>query len=395
MRLSQRARQVAPFYAMEFAGRAAAVEARGERVIRLNIGEPDFGAPPAFLAAARDAADGRPLTYTGAVGLPELREAIADFYRHHFRAPSVTADQVAVTSGASAALLLACAALIDPDDGVLIGDPSYPCNRQFAQAFGARVQLVPTGVVDRFQLTGDAVETAWTDATRGVIVASPSNPTGTSLRHDDLTDLCRRVAARGGWSIVDEIYLGLSDPGDDGRPPKSVLADPAIGTDVVVVNSFSKYFGMTGWRLGWCILPSDMVDVVERLAQNFYVCPPTPAQLAALNCFTPESLAVCEDRRREFVARRQLVLDSLAGMGLRVPVVPDGAFYVYIDVSGTGLGSWEFCERALTEAHVALTPGKDFGIATADDHVRLSYAAATADLTEGLDRLAHFVEGLA
>lgn len=395
MKISQRAREVAPFYAMDFAGRAAAVEAQGSPVIRLNIGEPDFGAPPAFLAAAREVSDGRPLTYTGALGLPELREAIADFYRHHFRADGVTAEQVAVTSGASAALLLACAALIDPGDGVLIGDPSYPCNRQFAQAFGAQVSLVPTGISDRFQLTPDLVDAAWSESTRGVIVASPSNPTGTSLPYDDLVELCHRVAARGGWSIVDEIYLGLSDPGPDGRPPRSVLADPSVGPDVVVVNSFSKYFGMTGWRLGWCILPPDMVDVVERLAQNFYVCPPTPAQLAALSCFTPESLAVCEDRRREFVARRQLVLDALTAMGLRVPVIPDGAFYVYIDVSDTGLGSWEFCERALTEAHVALTPGKDFGIETADDHVRLSYAASTADLTEGLRRLASFVEGLA
>ena len=395
MKISQRAQEVAPFYAMDFASRAAAVEAQGSPVIRLSIGEPDFGAPPAFLAAAREVSDGRPLTYTGALGLPELREAIADFYRHHFRANGVTAEQVAVTSGASAALLLACAALIDPDDGVLIGDPSYPCNRQFAQAFGARVSLVPTGVSDRFQLTPDAVDAAWSESTRGVIVASPSNPTGTSLPYDELVELCHRVAARGGWSIVDEIYLGLSDPGPDGRPPRSVLADPSVGPDVVVVNSFSKYFGMTGWRLGWCILPPDMVDVVERLAQNFYVCPPTPAQYAALSCFSPESLAVCEDRRREFVSRRQLVLDALTAMGLRVPVIPDGAFYVYIDVSDTGLGSWEFCERALTEAHVALTPGKDFGAATADDHVRLSYAASTADLTEGLRRLASFVEGLA
>lgn len=395
MKISHRAQQVAPFYAVEFASRAVAVESRGRRVIRLNIGEPDFGAPPAFLAAAREVTDGRPLTYTGALGLPELRESIADFYRHHFRADGVTAANVAVTSGASAALLLACAALIDEGDDVLIGDPSYPCNRQFAQAFGARVQLVPTGVPERFQLTADAVDAAWSDDTRGVIVASPSNPTGTSLRHDELTDLCHRVSARGGWSIVDEIYLGLSDPGGDGRPPRSVLADQSLSSDVVVVNSFSKYFGMTGWRLGWCILPADVVDAVERLAQNFYVCPPTPAQFAALSCFTPESLAVCEDRRRQFVQRRQLVLDALTPTALKIPVAPDGAFYVYIDVSETGLDSWEFCERALTEAHVALTPGKDFGIATADRYVRLSYAASTADLTEGLDRIAHFVEGLA
>ena len=394
MHISRRAHRVAPFYAMEFAKKAAAVEAAGHRVIRLNIGEPDFGPPPQFLAAARDAADGRPMAYTEALGTVELREAIAGFYATHFRA-EVDPRRVAVTTGASAALLLTCAALIDDGDGVLIGDPSYPCNRQFAESFGARVSLIPTPPETYYQLTPDLVTRSWHEETRGVIVASPSNPTGTSIPHDDLRRLCREVGDRGGWSIVDEIYLGLSDPGPDGRPPRSVLADPSVGPDVVVVNSFSKYFGMTGWRLGWCILPPDMVDVVERLAQNFYVCPPTPAQLAALSCFTPESLAVCEDRRREFVARRQLVLDALTAMGLRVPVFPDGAFYVYIDVSDTGLGSWEFCERALTEAHVALTPGKDFGVETADDHVRLSYAASTADLTEGLRRLASFVESLA
>lgn len=394
MRISQRARRVAPFYAMEFAKKAAAVEAEGHRVIRLNIGEPDFGAPPAFLRAVREISDGRPLAYTGALGTPELRSAIAEFYAQHFRA-RVSPAQVAVTSGASAALLIACAALIDPGDGVLIGDPSYPCNRQFAESFGADVTLIPTDAAARFQLTPGAVDAAWTDRTRGVIVASPSNPTGTSVPYDDLVAMCTGVARRGGWNIVDEIYLGLGDPGADGHPPRSILAarDDHLA-NTVVINSFSKYFGMTGWRLGWAILPEDLVDVAERLAQNFYVCPPTPSQLAALTCFTPESLAVTEDRRRQFVTRRLLVLDGLARIGLDVPVIPDGAFYVYVDISSTGLSSEEFCDHALTEAHVALTPGKDFGFATAADHVRLSYAASTADLEEAMERLEKFVRSL-
>ncbi|MGC4933675.1 aminotransferase class I/II-fold pyridoxal phosphate-dependent enzyme [Gordonia sp. DT30] len=394
MQISRRAQRVAPFYAMEFAKKAGALDAAGHDVIRLNIGEPDFGAPPAFLAAARELTDGRPLAYTDALGTPALRTAIADFYATHFHA-EVDPRQVAVTSGASAALLLTCAALIDPGDGVLVGDPSYPCNRQFAESFGAEVSLIPTTPESRFQLTPALVADAWTERTRGVIVASPSNPTGTSVPHDDLVALCRAVARRGGWSIVDEIYLGLADPGADGHPPRSVLAAGGdFHANTVVINSFSKYFGMTGWRLGWAILPPDLVDVTERLAQNFYVCPPTLAQLAALSCFTAESLAVTEERRREFGNRRRLVLDGLEGIGLPVPVPPDGAFYVYLDVSGTGLGSAEFCERALTQAHVALTPGMDFGVATADDHVRLSYAASTADLTEALERLERFVDGL-
>ncbi|RPA61088.1 aminotransferase class I/II-fold pyridoxal phosphate-dependent enzyme [Gordonia oryzae] len=394
MHISRRAHRVAPFYAMEFAKKAAAVEAAGHRVIRLNIGEPDFGPPPQFLAAARDAADGRPMAYTEALGTVELREAIAGFYATHFRA-EVDPRRVAVTTGASAALLLTCAALIDDGDGVLIGDPSYPCNRQFAESFGARVSLIPTTPDNHYQLTPDLVTRSWEETTRGVIVASPSNPTGTSIPHDDLRRMCREVGDRGGWSIVDEIYLGLADPDADGHPPRSALADPTATASTVVINSFSKYFGMTGWRLGWAILPDVLVDVVERLAQNYYVSPPTPAQHAALSCFTPQSLGVAEDRRREFVGRRRLVLDGLERIGLPVPVPPDGAFYVYIDVSPTGLGSAEFCDRALREAHVALTPGKDFGVATADDRIRLSYAASTADLTDALERLERFVGGLA
>ncbi|MDL9936753.1 aminotransferase class I/II-fold pyridoxal phosphate-dependent enzyme [Gordonia sp. ABSL1-1] len=391
MRISRRAERVAPFYAMEFAKKAAALQRQGHHVITLNIGEPDFGAPPAFLDAARELTDGRPLAYTGALGLPELRAAIADFYQHHFRA-QVTPDRIAVTSGASAALLLACAALVDPGDGVIIGDPSYPCNRQFAESFGAQVTLVPTTADTRFQLTPRAVADHWTATTRGVVVATPSNPTGTSMPYDDLVAMCDLVAERDGWAIVDEIYLGLSDPGPDGHPPRSVLADPGPGaSNAVVINSFSKYFGLTGWRLGWCIVPPDLVDVLERLAQNYYVCPSTPAQLAALSCFTPESLAVTEQRRIEFANRRELVVEGLASIGLDVPVVPDGAFYVYLDVSSTGLTSAEFCDRALQEAHVALTPGKDFGVHGADRYVRLSYAASTAELTEAIDRLGTFV----
>ncbi|MEO9329871.1 aminotransferase class I/II-fold pyridoxal phosphate-dependent enzyme [Gordonia aurantiaca] len=392
MKISRRAEQIAPFYAMEVARDAAELEAKGHHIVKLNIGEPDFGPPPEVLAAAREVSDGRPLAYTGALGLPELRSAIAEFYGTHFRA-EVDPRRVAVTSGASAALLLACAALIDPGDGVLIGDPSYPCNRQFATAFGADVTLLPTTAETRFQVTAETVARAWTDATRGVIVATPSNPTGTSMPYDELIAMTDLVAERGGWSIVDEIYLGLSDPGPDGRPPRSVLATSSPGTaaGTVVINSFSKYFGMTGWRLGWCIVPDELVGVLERLAQNFYVCPPTPSQFAALACFTPESLSVAEDNRREFARRRQLVVDGLARIGLDVPVVPDGAFYVYLDVGSTGLTSSEFCERVLHEAHVALTPGKDFGVAGAEQYVRLSYAASTEDLTLAIERLGEFV----
>ncbi|MFF3334874.1 pyridoxal phosphate-dependent aminotransferase [Streptomyces sp. NPDC002888] len=390
MRISQRARAVAPFYAMEFGKHAATLESQGHHVVKLSLGEPDFGAPPAVLGAMREAMDGRPMAYTPALGLPALRQAIARFYEEQ-HGVKVDASRVVVTAGASAALVLATAALVDPGDEVLIGDPSYPCNRQIVESFGARVTLVPTSAETRFQLDKGSVRAHWTDSTRGIMIATPSNPTGTSVPAEELAAICDLARERDAWRIVDEIYLNLSDHDDRGRPPRSALSfDP----DAVVINSFSKYFGMTGWRLGWCVVPEPLVPAMERLAQNYFLCASAPAQHAALTCFTPESLAVCEARRAEFAERRALVLDGLAAIGLPVPVPPDGAFYVYFDVGDTGLTSWQFCERALQEAHVALTPGRDFGVGTADTHVRLSYAASTDDLREGITRLGKFVAAL-
>ncbi|MEU5123386.1 pyridoxal phosphate-dependent aminotransferase [Streptomyces asoensis] len=390
MKISQRARAIAPFYAMEFGKQAAELEAAGHHVVKLSLGEPDFGAPPAVLEAMRNAMDGRPMAYTAALGLPALRQAIARFYadRHGVE---VDPARVAVTAGASAALVLATAALVDPGDEVLIADPSYPCNRQIMESFGARVTLVPTTPASRFQLDAESVGAHWTDDTRGVMIASPSNPTGTSVPADELRTLCALARERAAWRLVDEIYLDLGDPDDHGRPPGTALAhDP----DAVVINSFSKYFGMTGWRLGWCVVPEALVPALERLAQNYFLCASAPAQHAALACFTSESLAVAEARRVEFAERRALVLDGLERIGLPVPVPPDGAFYAYFDVAATGLSSWDFCARALSEAHVALTPGRDFGVGTAESHVRLSYAASAGELREGLARLGKFVSAL-
>lgn len=283
MRISQRAQSVAPFYAMEFGKHAAALEAQGHHVVKLSLGEPDFGAPPAVVEAMRTAMDGRPMSYTEALGMPSLRQAIAGFYgeRHGV---DVDPGRVVVTAGASAALVLGAAALVDAGDEVLIGDPSYPCNRQIMESFGARVTLVPTSAASRFQLDAESVRSHWTDGTRGIMVATPSNPTGTSIPEGELAALCDLARERDAWRIVDEIYLDLGDHDDQGRPPRSALAyDP----DAVVINSFSKYFGMTGWRLGWCVVPEILVPALERLAQNYFLCASTPAQHAALACFTP------------------------------------------------------------------------------------------------------------
>jgi aspartate/methionine/tyrosine aminotransferase len=357
-------------------------------VARLNIGEPDFGALPAVREAMRGLLDGRPLPYTSALGLPELREAISGFYRDR-HGVEVDPARIAVTSGASGALLLACAAILDRGDEVVLADPSYPANRQLIQAFGGVIRPVATTPETRYQLDLPSVRNSWTGATAAVLAASPSNPTGTSIPPEELAAICDYARDRGAWRVVDEIYLDLADPAADGIPRRSVLAaDPGA----IVVNSFSKYFGMTGWRLGWAVLPPELVEPVERLAMSYYICASTPAQYAALSCFTPQSLAVCEERRLELSARRRIVLDGLAKIGLPVPVPPDGAFYVYFDVSGTGMSSWEFCQRALAQARVALTPGRDFGAGTADTHVRLSYAASREALRQGLDRLGAFLD---
>lgn len=375
---------------MEFGKRAAVLEAEGFDVIKLSMGEPDFRALPAVVSAAITAIKDGVVPYTPAVGIPELRRAIAGFYLTE-HGVQIEPSRIIITAGASAALLLVAAALVDPGDEIIIGDPSYPCNRQFLSTFGAQVKLVPTSADTRFQLDMAAIRANWTDETRGLLIATPSNPTGTSLNHCELNDICTWAREKGAWRIIDEIYLNLGrlDPND--QRPQTVLS---IDDDAIVINSFSKYFGMTGWRVGWCVVPEEMVPYIERLAQNYYICPSMLAQKAALACFTPESLEICEIRRIELAQRRALVLDGLEHIGLPVSAPPDSAFYVYFDVSMTGLTSWEFCERALEEVFVALTPGKDFGECGADSHVRLCYAAPTAILIQAIQRLGSFIGGL-
>jgi aspartate/methionine/tyrosine aminotransferase len=382
-RPAQRARDAEPFHAMAVAQRAAELEAAGHHVVQLCLGEPDFGAPPPVRRAMREAMDGRPLPYTPALGLPALRQVIAGFYRDR-HGVEIDPARIAITSGASSALLLATAATIDPGDEVILADPSYPCNRELVTSFGGRVVAVPTTAATRYQLDAAIVGRAWTARTKAVMVATPSNPTGTSIPFAQLAAICRLARARDAWRIVDEIYLELSDPASDSAHAHTVLE---IDPEAIVVSSFSKYFGMTGWRLGWAVLPETLVPALERLAMNYFLSASNPAQQAALACFAPETLALCERRRAELAVRRQLVLDGLARIGLPVPVGPDGAFYVYLDVSGTGLDAWDFCEQALDRAHVALTPGRDFGPATAHTHVRLSYAASRDELREGIARL--------
>ena len=391
MRLADRLDQVAPFYVMECA-KAAEVLARspacdpaqgGEPMLFLNIGEPDFTATAGVRQAAVACLDSGRTQYTQATGLPALRERIAAWYGTRFGL-DISPERIVVTAGASAALQLICLALFQPGDEVLMPDPSYPCNRNFVAAAGGRARMLPSSAAARFQLDAASVAAAWTPATRGVLLASPSNPTGTSIAPDEMAAIAAVVRGHGGWTLVDEIYLGLSY---DERYGHSALALPH-GDEIISINSFSKYFGMTGWRLGWLVLPPALVAPVEKLAQHLYICPSTLAQRAALACFEPEAMAEYEARRDAFRERRNLVVPALKAMGLDVPVEPDGAFYVWFDCSRYSADSWDFCFELLRRAHVALTPGRDFGPAQAERFVRLSFAASLPQLQDAMQRMA-------
>ena len=389
IRTSSRLDHIEPFYVMECAKAADAIARSpacdpalgGEPMIFLNIGEPDFTAAPAVQRAALACLEMGRTQYTHATGLPALRQRIAAWYGSHFGV-ALDPARIVVTAGASAALQLITLALFEPGDEVLMPDPSYPCNRHFVAAAGATPKLLAASAQARFQLDAAGVAAHWGPSTRGVLLASPSNPTGTSIAAPEMAAIVQAVRARSGVTIVDEIYLGLSYEEAFGH---SVLA---LGDDVISINSFSKYFGMTGWRLGWMVLPPELVAPVEKLAQNLYICASSVAQHAALACFEPASLAEYECRRSEFKARRDFIVPALKQLGLDVPVEPDGAFYVWFDCSKFNPSSWDFCFDLMHSAHVALTPGRDFGPALAERFVRLSFASSMPQLQAAVLRLA-------
>ena len=393
MKISQRAQRIEPFYVLEVAKAASEIASKvahtAKPMIFLNIGEPDFTAPPLVQAAAANAIASGHTQYTQATGLPALREIISAWYASRFNV-QVSPSRIVLTAGASAALQLACLALIEAGDEILMPDPSYPCNRHFVSAADGKAVLLPTIAAERFQLTQPKVEAAWKAQTRGVLLASPSNPTGTSIAPDELRAIADFVAARGGITMVDEIYLGLSY---DARFAQSALALPGeLGQNIISINSFSKYFNMTGWRLGWMVVPEALVSVIERLAQNLFICPSTISQHAALACFEPDSLAEYERRRTEFKARRDYFIPELNRLGLTVPVMPDGAFYAYADCSRLARkwgvsGSWEVAFELMKRAHLAVTPGRDFGVAAPEQFLRFSTASSMAHLQEAIARL--------
>ncbi|MFJ4289023.1 pyridoxal phosphate-dependent aminotransferase [Cupriavidus sp. NPDC089707] len=372
------------FHVMELAKQAAELERAGRHIVHMGIGEPDFTAAEPVVRAAEAAMRRGVTQYTGALGIHPLREAIAGYYKTAYGL-DIPARRVIVTAGASGALLLACAVLVEIGAEVLMPDPSYPCNRHFVAAFDGAARMIPSGPAERFQLTAAQVEANWNAQTRGVLLATPSNPTGTSILPDELGRILQAVRARNGFAIVDEIYQGLSY---DAAPVSALSLDD----NVVTVNSFSKYFNMTGWRLGWLVVPDALVEAFEKVAQNLFICASAVAQYAALACFTPEALAIYDERKAEFRRRRDLIVPALEALGLRVPVRPDGAFYVYADCRGVNHPAAGDADRLtqamLHDAGVVMVPGQDFGPHTASDYIRISYATSRENIEEAMTRLA-------
>ena len=383
MRIAARMAHIEPFEVMEIQTLARRIEAEGRDVVHLEIGEPDFTTPRPIVEAAKRALDTKPMFYTSAVGIPELRSAISRFYGERYGV-DVPADRIIVTAGSSAALLLAFGVLLDAGDEVLLSDPGYPCNRHFVHTLGGVPRLVPVGPETRYQLTAGPARKHWTKNTRVAMVATPSNPTGTMVTAEELEEMAALCRQRNATLIVDEIYQGLVY-GERG------FSGVAMGDDLVVINSFSKYFQMTGWRLGWMVAPPRIVRDIEKLAQNLFISPSTLAQHAALACFEPETIAVVEQRREELDRRRAFLIPALESLGFRVPVTPQGAFYVYADCSALTDDSFAFARDVLAKAGVAFTPGKDFGHNEPERHVRIAYTQPTTRLEEAIRRIGGYL----
>ena len=379
-RFADRVAEIEPFRVVEVLERATQLSAAGRDIVHMAAGEPDFATAGPIIEAGRAALAAGETHYSQAAGIPPLREALSRHYADTYGL-DIPPSRIMVTPGASGALLLIAALLMNPGDSMLMTDPGYPCNRHFMRLVEGRGQLVPVGADSNYQLTGALAEQHWQDNTIGAMVASPANPTGTALSKEELADLSRAVRARGGHLLVDEIYHGL---GYEASTPSVLEVDP----DAFVINSFSKYFGMTGWRLGWLVAPEAAVAEMEKMAQNLFISMSTMAQYAALAGFEPGTREILEERREIFRQRRDFLLPAIQDIGFAVPCKPQGAFYIYADASRFTEDSQAFCLELLEEHGVALTPGLDFGHHRANQHLRFSY-------TTGLERLELAVERLA
>ena len=386
-RIADRMANIEPFHVMDVLAKARALEAEGRDIVHMEIGEPDFETPAPIREAAKQAADAGKTHYTPAVGLPALREAISAYYQSDYGV-SVAPERIIVTPGASGALLLTTGVLVNPGDQVLMADPGYPCNRHFVRLMEGEAVGVAVDASTDYQLTADLLAQHWTDRTVAVLLASPSNPTGTLVPTASLREMAEVVAARGGRLIVDEIYQGLTY----GERAETALALPGNASDeLFVINSFSKHFCMTGWRLGWMVAPETYVRELDKLAQNVFLAASTLSQHAALAAFEPESREILAGYRDAFHQRRDFLLPALRELGFDIPVEPAGAFYLYADCSQFTDDSYAFALDVLEKAGVAITPGKDFGSNQPERYVRFAYTTSLDRLQEGVERLARYL----
>ncbi|MDH5711211.1 MAG: pyridoxal phosphate-dependent aminotransferase [Gammaproteobacteria bacterium] len=379
-----RARAIPPFHVMDLLARAKQLEAEGQSVLHLEVGEPDFATARPIIDAGILALRQLRTHYTAATGLPELRQAIADYYRRRFDI-SLDPRRVVVTPGASGALQLALSVLTEASDSILLTDPGYPCNRNIAKVLGVNSIDVPVTSQSNYQFHASHISEHWQGNTRAAMVASPSNPTGTIIERSVMSDLSAAVRSRGGYLIVDEIYQGLVYDVDE-------YTALDLSDDIFVINSFSKYFGMTGWRIGWMVVPESFVDDVDRVAQNLFLAPPTVSQYAALVAFAPETDEILQQRVVMFKERRDYLLPVLSDLGFKVPVKPQGAFYIYADCSDITRDSFQWTRELLEKEGVAVTPGIDFGEFEANTHVRFAYTRSVDELQRAMCRIGRFIK---
>jgi len=382
-RLASRMANIVPFEVMEISSAARKLERDGHDVIHMEVGEPDFRTPQPIIDAAIAALNSQPMYYSSAIGMLPLREAIANFYQTKYGV-TVSPDRIIVTAGSSAALLMTMGVLLNRGDEVLMADPGYPCNRHYVHAMDGIPKSIPVGPEFAYQLAASHIEQHWGPRSAAALVATPSNPTGTLVSDAELRAIHKAVTERGGTLIVDEIYQGLTY----GIEPSTALS---IADDIFVTSSFSKYFQMTGWRLGWAVVPAAYVREFETLAQHLFISPSAPAQYAALAAFDPRTLEIVEARRSEFKARRDFLIPALRELGFGIPVVPQGAFYIYADSTKLGVSSFDLSRKILAQAHVALTPGKDFGTNHPERHIRIAYTNKIPRLAEAIERIRKIV----
>ena len=384
-RVSARARAIEPFKVVEVLERARELERDGRSVIHLEVGEPDFDTAEMVRDAGIDALRAGRTKYTQALGIPELREAIALFYDR--QGIAVDPRRIAVTTGASGALAILTQVLVEPGDEVLLSDPGYPCNATFVATAGGTPRCIPVGPDTGYQLSSGLVEQHWSARVRGVFLAGPSNPTGTLVNRNELVAIAEHCERDDGFLLVDEIYQGLVY--GDADPDALVGTALEYAQNAFVVNSFSKYFGMTGWRVGWCVIPEYAIEATERVSQNLYIAPPAPSQYAALRSFDQDAMAVHEERRAIFAQRRDVLIRGLRELGFGLPIEPAGAFYAYAQLpDDVARDSESFCQWLIEDYGVAVTPGTDFGTHRADRHVRFAFTTGTDAIAEGLNRIA-------